>query len=56
MVEDLKIGQNRSKAWAIVHGFWPKMPQNACFFALGKYFKWCQNTSKSVIKKYYMAM
>jgi hypothetical protein len=30
-LKGVKIGQNRSKAWAIVRAFWPKMTQNACF-------------------------
>jgi hypothetical protein len=27
-----KMTQNVSKPWAIVHAFWPKMPENTCFF------------------------
>jgi hypothetical protein len=30
-LKGVKMRQNRSKAWAIVHAFWPKMAKNACF-------------------------
>jgi hypothetical protein len=28
-LKSVKMNQNRSKVWAIVHAFWPKMTQNA---------------------------
>jgi hypothetical protein len=31
-LKGVNMTHNRSKPWAIVHAFWPKMPQNAWFF------------------------
>jgi hypothetical protein len=33
-LKGVKMTQNPSKAWAIVHSCWPKMTQNACFLHL----------------------
>jgi hypothetical protein len=30
-LKGVKMTENPSKPWAIVHAFWPKMPENACF-------------------------
>jgi hypothetical protein len=30
-LKGVKMSQNRSKPWAIVHAFWPKMIQDGCF-------------------------
>jgi hypothetical protein len=41
--------QNRSKPWAIVHGFWSKITENACFLLMKNNLKGVkigQNRSK----------
>jgi hypothetical protein len=30
-LKGVKMSQNRSKQWAIVHAFWSKITPNACF-------------------------
>jgi hypothetical protein len=30
-LKGVKMTQNRSKPWAIVHAFWPKITGSACF-------------------------
>jgi recombinational DNA repair protein RecT len=33
-LKGVKMTQNPSKAWAIVHAFWSKMAKNTCFLHL----------------------
>jgi hypothetical protein len=38
-IKGVKIGQNGSKPWAIVHAFWSKKPKNECFLILKNHIK-----------------
>jgi hypothetical protein len=38
-LKGVKMNQNPSKPWSIVHAFWSKMDKNACFLHLLNYSK-----------------